>query len=212
MKSADTKAFTEYYRKKNVTGTYDAQREGSEYRRRKRALELRHFLDLVEKREGENVLELGCSSGFLTKYLGKVTAIDTSEDMLKIAFSKNPQSKCVYGDMFKIPFGKGKFDKVVTMRVWNHLEEEDMRKAIREAKRVLKKNGELIFDVEEDSAFRRLVGVFYKTIFRPTGYKIYQYSFYDIKRILEEEGFKVEKVRTLRHRVGRQIIMRTRAI
>src|SRR3989338_11421484 len=116
MKSKDTAAFTEYYRQKHVTGTYDNQREATEYRRRKRALELKHFLDLVDKRENEKVLELGCSSGFLTKYLGKVTAIDTSEGMLDITRKKNPSAKCIHGDMFEMPFKDNSFDKVVTMR------------------------------------------------------------------------------------------------
>lgn len=207
-KSEDTKKFTEYYRQKNVTGTYDEQREKTEYRKRKRALELKYFLDLIEKREGEKVLELGCSSGFLTKYLGKVTAIDTSDGMLKIANAKNPQAKCIHADMFEMPFKDGSFDKVVTMRVWNHLDEKDLRRAIKEARRVLKKNGWLIFDIEKKSGIRRFAGFFYQKIFRTTGYKIYQYSFEEIKKMLWEEGFKIEKIRGLRHRVGKQILLR----
>jgi len=212
MKSKDTAAFTEYYRQKNVTGTYDSQREATEYRRRKRALELKYFLDLIGKQEKENVLELGCSSGFLTKYLGKVTAIDTSEGMLETARKKNPLAKCIPADMFELPFKDGLFDKVVTMRVWNHLNEADLRKAIRESRRVLKKRGYLIFDAEEKSMIRRFVGFFYKMIFRPTGYTIYQYSLPELKKILWQEGFKIEKIRILKHRVGRQILLRNQLV
>ena len=212
MKSKDTAAFTEYYRQKNVTGTYDSQREATEYRRRKRALELKYFLDLIGKQEKENVLELGCSSGFLTKYLGKVTAIDTSEGMLETARKKNPLAKCIPADMFELPFKDGLFDKVVTMRVWNHLNEADLRKAIRESRRVLKKRGYLIFDAEEKSMIRRFVGFFYKMIFKPTGYTIYQYSLPELKKILWQEGFKIEKIRILKHRIGRQILLRSQLV
>jgi len=212
MKSKDTAAFTEYYRQKNVTGTYDSQREATEYRRRKRALELKYFLDLIDKKGKENVLELGCSSGFLTKYLGKVTAIDTSEGMLETARKKNPLAKCIPADMFELPFKDGLFDKVVTMRVWNHLNEADLRKAIRESRRVLKKGGYLIFDAEEKSMIRRFVGFFYKMIFRPTGYTIYQYSLPELKKILWQEGFKIEKIRILKHRIGRQILLRSQLV
>ena len=208
MKSQDTKRFTEYYRQKRVTGTYDKQREGTEYRRRKRALELKHFLDLIDKKPNERVLELGCSSGFLTKYLGKVTAIDTSEDMLKITNSKNPSAKCIHADMFEMPFKNKSFDKVVTMRVWNHLNEDDLRKAIKEAKRVLKNKGYLIFDIEEKSALRRIASVIYKAIFNPTGYKIYQYSVPEVKKILNEEGFKIVEGKSLKHRIGRQVTLK----
>lgn len=208
QKSQDASKFTEYYRKNRVTGTYDKQREGTAYRRKKRALELKIFLEMIDKSPKEKVLELGCSSGFLTKELGEVTAIDTSHDMLKIAHSKNHKAKCIPGDMFEIPFKDNTFDKVVTMRVWNHLDRSDLTKAIRESKRVLKKNGWLIFDAEEKSLIRMIVGFFYQRIFRITGYKIYQYSVPEIKSILKKEGFKIEKGRFLQHKVGRQFIMR----
>ena len=167
MKNTEAEKFSEYYKQKKITETYDAQREGTAYRRRKREVELRYFLELIEKKNREKVLELGCSSGFLTKHLGKVTAIDTSADMLKITQQKNPLAKCVYADMFELPFKNKSFDKVVTMRVWNHLNEKDLRRAIREAKRVLKKNGYLIFDAEDKSKLRRFISLIYKILFQP---------------------------------------------
>ena len=209
VKSKDAEKFTEYYRKQHVTGTYDKQRQGTRYRREKRRKELKHFLDLIDKKYGEKVLELGCSSGFLTQHLGEVTAIDTSEGMLKIASAKNPLANCIPGDMFSMQFKDNSFDKVVTMRVWNHLDETDLRRALRESKRVLKNNGKLIFDAEDTSRLRRIVGFFYQRIFRTTGYKIYQYSLPGLKRILWQEGFRIESARFLKHRVGRQIILRT---
>ena len=157
MKSKDTQKFTRYYQEKRVTGTYDSQREGNKYRREKRALELKCFLELLDKKGKEKVLELGCSSGFLTKHLGEVTAIDTSKDMLEIAHNKNPDSKCIYADMFELPFKDNSFDKVITMRVWNHLNKIDLIKAIRESKRVLKRGGYLIFDAEDKSLDRKSV-------------------------------------------------------
>jgi len=212
MKSEDAKKFTDYYRKKNVTRTYDNQREATSYRRKKRALELRHFLDLIEKREGEKVLELGCSSGFLTRYLGKVTAIDTSQGMLEVTRKKNPQATCIATDMFELPFKNNSFDKVVTMRVWNHLDNKDLTKAILESKRVLKNEGHLIFDVEDKSSLRRIASKIYKLFFRPTGYTIYQHSLNETRAILKKQGFEIEKVRFLNHKVGRQIILRARAV
>jgi ubiquinone/menaquinone biosynthesis C-methylase UbiE len=212
MKSRDAQKFTEYYRRKHVTGTYDSQREGNEYRREKRRKELKIFLSLLDKKEGEEVLELGCSSGFLTKHLGRVTAIDTSTDMLKIAHSKNPQSRCVPGDMFKMDFKDDTFDKVTTMRVWNHLDKNDFKRALSEVKRVLKSGGVFVFDMEDKSWIRRFVGFFYVNIMRTTGYKIYQYSLEEINSVLEQEGFKTEKISFLKHRIGRQIILRTKLL
>ncbi|OGJ15860.1 hypothetical protein A3K73_01705 [Candidatus Pacearchaeota archaeon RBG_13_36_9] len=209
---SETEEFKEYYRKKKVTGTYDAQREGSEDRKRKRALELKYFLELIQKKDREKVLELGCSSGFLTEWLGEVTAIDTSEGMLKIASKKNPRAKCIPGDMFKLKFKPKSFDKVVSMRVWNHLQEKDLRGAIRQARRVLKKGGCIIFDAEEKNMARKTIAYLYQKIFKITGYKIYQYSLQELKKILRQEGFKIEETRFLKHGIGRQIIIRAKKL
>ena len=210
MKSEESKQFTKYYQQERVTGTYDKQREGNEYRINKRRKELRYFLDLLYKKGDEEVLELGCSSGFLTKHLGKVTAIDTSTDMLKIAHSKNKLANCIPGDMFDLKFEDNSFDKVITMRVWNHLDKEDLIKAIREVKKVLKPNGYLIFDAEEKNWLRRLVAYWYQIITGITGFKIYQYSFAEIREIVEELRFEIKDYQYLKHKIGRQIIFKAR--
>ena len=200
--------FKEYYQKEDVTGTYDSQRLGTEYRKKKREKELEIFLDLLDKKDNEKVLELGASSGFLTKELGEVTAVDTSKEMLKIAKQKNPEAKVLEADMFKLPFSDNSFDKIITMRVWTHLNEDDLRLALKESKRVLKSGGILVFDTEEKNLLRRFIHFFYKRIFKITGYKIYPYSIKGIKKILSEEGFGWKICKFLNHRIGRQIILR----
>lgn len=200
----------EYYQKENVTGTYDYQREGTPYRKKKRQKELELFLELINKHPEDKILELGCSSGFLTEHLGNVTAIDTSKDMLKIAKKKNPSATVLEADMFKLPFEKESFDKVVTMRVWSHLNEKDLRLGLRESKRVLKEEGEIVFDMEEKNWLRRFVHFFYKRIFKITGFKIYQYSIKKMREILNEESFVVEEFKFIKHRIGRQVIWKVK--
>ena len=205
----DKERFKEYYKKKDVTTTYDSQRLGTEYRRNKREKELEIFLRFLDKEEEDEILELGCSSGFLTKYLGKkVTAIDTSREMLEIVRNKSPWAKCLVADMFELPFRDKAFHKVITMRVWTHLNENDLRLVLNESKRVLKPKGIVVFDIEEKNWIRKLVNFFYKRIFKITGFKIYQYSLKKIKIILEEKGFTLERVGYLKHRIGRQIILK----
>lgn len=200
--------FKEYYKQERVTSSYTNQRLSTEYRRQKRMEELDIFLELLNKKEGEKVLEIGCSDGWLTQRLGKVTAIDTSKKMLEITKTKNPEANIIEADMFKLPFKDKSFDKVVTMRVWNHLNEKDLRKALREARRVLKDNGYLVFDMEEKNWLRRFVHFFYKRIFKITGFKIYQYSIIKMMDITFEEGFDTDLKQELNHRIGKQIIWR----
>lgn len=204
------KELVKYYKKKEVTEDYDKQREGTEYRKKKRKEELRLFLLLLNKKRGEKVLELGCSSGFLTKHLGKVTAIDTSKEMLKIAKKKNPKAKIIEADMFELPFKKSSFNKVITMRVWNHLPSYELHEAIFEAKRVLTKKGILVFDIEERNMLRRIINFFYKKIFGIKGFKVYQYNLEQVETLLGLNGFDMERVFLLKHRIGRQIIIKAR--
>lgn len=212
VKGKNAVNFTKYYQAKKVSETYDSQREKNAYRKRKRKRELNFFLELLDKEEKDKILELGSSSGFLTKHLGDVTAIDTSKEMLELTQRKNPQARCILGNMFDMPFKANSFDKVAVIRTWNHLNEEDLKNVLGEVKRVLKKGGILVFDVEEKSLIRKIVAKIYQTITKITGFKIYQYSLKEIKDILYKRGYKIEKVKYLKHRIGRQIILRTRLI
>jgi len=199
-----------YYQRKNVTSTYSQQRLATNYRREKRKKEVAIFLELLNKKDNEKVLEIGPSDGMLTQYLGKVVAIDTSKEMLKITKKKNPQAKVLEADMFKLPFKKSSFNKVVTMRVWNHLDILDLHLALNEAKKILKKKGVIVFDIEEKNFLRKTVNLFYKKIFGIKGFKVYQYSLDEISSILESEGFNIEKARYLKHKIGNQIIIKAR--
>ena len=204
--------FKKYYQQEDVTSSYSEQRLKNNYRIKKRQKELELFLELLDKTNGEEILEIGCSSGFLTKHLGKATAIDTSATMLQFTKEENPQAKVLEADMFNLPFKNNSFDKIITMRVWNHLDEEDLRKVSKEARRVLREGGILVFDIEEKNWLRRLVNFFYKRIKRIKGFKVYQYSFIDIQVILREEGFKIDDWRLLDHRVGKQIVLKFKKI
>lgn len=210
IKMEEKESFKKYYKQKAVTSSYTNQRLANNYRKQKREKELKIFLDLLDKKDGEKILELGCSDGWLTKHLGSVIAIDTSKDMLSITQKKNPKAVVLEADMFKIPFDDNTFDKVITMRVWNHLNEEDLRKALKEVKRVLKPNGNLIFDMEEKNCLRRFVNFFYKKIFKITGFKIYQYSISEMITIIFEEGFDTNLREELNHKIGRQVVWNIR--
>lgn len=198
--------FKEYYLQKQVYSTYDKQREGSLYRKKKRQKELNIFLELINKQPKDNILEIGCSSGFLTMHLGKCTAIDTNAAMLKLAKKKNPLAKYFVMDMFKMTFLPNSFDKIVTMRVWTHLNKKNLQRILKKTHKLLKENGSLIFDIEDKNILRQFIRFFYKRLFKITGYKVYQYSYKEIKELLEKNDFEIVEHRVLKHKIGRQII------
>lgn len=80
------------------------------------------FLEAVFKKYSKTpiktILDLGCGTGLHTKELVsrnyELTGLDLSEEMIKIAKQRNPDSDFVVGDMSNFNLGK-KFDAVICM-------------------------------------------------------------------------------------------------
>ena len=204
-------SFSEYYKDKFVTGTYDEQRLKSKYRRDKREIEMKTFLELLDIDEDESILECGCSSGFMTQFLGdNVVAVDTSSDMIDLAKQKNMKATFFCMDMFEIEKLNKKFDKIVSKRVMTHLLPDELERFFKAVHKCLKDDGVFVFDVEDKSLLRDFVRFFYVKIFKTTGFKTYQHNLDSITKILEKCGFKVCAVRYFNHRVGRQLVLKTK--
>lgn len=96
----------------------------------------------------DEVLELGCGTGYFTKELintgARITAIDISPDLLDEAKSviKTDNVKFLLENAYQMSFGDMVFDTVIGSSVLHHL---DIQRAIIEIKRVLKPGGTIYF-------------------------------------------------------------------
>jgi ubiquinone/menaquinone biosynthesis C-methylase UbiE len=95
----------------------------------------------------ENILDIGCGTGETLSFLKKLYSkadlygIDMSQKAVK--YTKQKGHRNVYrGDSIKLPFKNNFFDVVLFLDVLEHIQND--KKAINEAKRVLKKNGIII--------------------------------------------------------------------
>jgi ubiquinone/menaquinone biosynthesis C-methylase UbiE len=90
-----------------------------------------------------HVLDVGCGTGWLTRFLrGSVVALDASEAMLRIARERLPDARLVLAIVPPLPFPDRSFDRVLCSHLFSHLETEDVRRALlRETLRVA---GELV--------------------------------------------------------------------
>ena len=87
-------------------------------------------------------LDVACGTGFLTQYLpGEIVGLDQSESMLELARARVPSSEFVRGDALELPFPDGAFERVFTGHFYGHLEEDERRAFLAEARRVA---GELV--------------------------------------------------------------------
>ncbi len=97
---------------------------------------------------GMNVLEIGCGMGYFTREIvasgPRVTAVDISPDLLKIARERNASEHVTFrlADANKMDFPDDSFDTIVGSAILHHL---DIHKALKEFYRVLKPEGTIFF-------------------------------------------------------------------
>ncbi|OGX08855.1 MAG: hypothetical protein A2Z88_09925 [Omnitrophica WOR_2 bacterium GWA2_47_8] len=95
-----------------------------------------------------SVLEVGCGAGFFTceiaKTGAKITAVDISPDLLKLAYRqvKDKNVTFMVGDAHNLNFIDNYFDIIVGSSILHHLEVEQ---ALKEFYRVLKPGGSICF-------------------------------------------------------------------
>ena len=95
------------------------------------------------------ILDIGCGAGFLTNELGKkfpnTYGLDASASSIEVAKAYDPSGNVDYliGDAYELPFEDGSMDIICAMDFLEHVEHPS--KVIREASRVLKKDGLFFF-------------------------------------------------------------------
>ena len=107
----------------------------------------KNVVEGLELQDGHQVLEIGCGNGYYLSLLNRLnvklqlTGIDKDILALKDAakFIGNKSVKLTLGDASKLPFKTANFDRVVMSEVIEHVDDEEA--VLREAKRVLKKDG-----------------------------------------------------------------------
>jgi len=139
----------------DIAEQYDESRFGTSYGA---------YIDQVESRFlsacglGGSVLDVGCGTG---RFLGTVTnaGVDFSPKMVEIARRKG--LPVALADATDLPFDDASFDHVVIMHLLMHV--PDVGSVLREASRVVKDGGSVVFDIPNKTR-RRL------TRFTPGGW------------------------------------------
>ena len=99
--------------------------------------EIDELAAVIASLEPVRTLDVACGTGFLTRHLrGEVVGLDASERMLEAAGAQAPAATFVRGDALSLPFEDAAFDRVFTSYFYCHLEEEERRRFLAEARRV----------------------------------------------------------------------------
>ncbi len=168
--------------------------------------------------DGDKVLDLGCGNGRLLElfqdrpidYVG----CDNSELLLKIAQQKYPGNKFVLTDGINLPFVDNEFDKIFCIAVLHHIPGDELRrKFLKEARRVLKKDGRLIISswylwptIKHAPLFlkyflKKIFGLSlldWGDVFKPWGKMgrryLHHFTKTGLKKLLEETGFSIGRM------------------
>ncbi len=100
---------------------------------------------------GKQCLDVGCGDGKFASSLvasaAEVTGIDISEKALRFAQCLVPEVRFLKMDVTNLQFSDESFDVVTCLDTLEHLPDSEVRKAIVEMSRVLKRDGHLIVSV-----------------------------------------------------------------
>jgi len=105
---------------------------------------------LTEFSDGE-LLDLGCGTGTFSIAAAdlaptvRVTGLDGDLDVLAAARRKDSGGRVVWmqGLATRLPFADGRFGRVVASLLLHHLSDQDKHRALQEARRVLRRDGQL---------------------------------------------------------------------
>lgn len=136
------------------------------------------FIDVAKVGPGDEVLDVGCGTGVLTRELvpligasGSVTAVDLSENMLSVARETAPGADFRQANVMSLPFGDDSFDAVISAFMLMFVAEPD--KAISEMWRVVRPGGRVVTGVWEaldaNPVYSKLVNIVTQTVDKKAG-------------------------------------------
>jgi SAM-dependent methyltransferase len=179
---------TDFYQREDVVQNYMDFRYAGKSGARVNARELAAAISLLP--EGGRVLDVPCGVGRLTSVLDKdkyyIAGFDYSEAMLQAAGPLYHET--AQGDAANLPFADGSFDAVVTLRFFIHY--ADLKPFLKEFKRVLKRDGVIVFERY------RWTPLMFNVLVRVLGGKTFVHGKKKLLRVLDEEGLELVEERS----------------
>lgn len=164
-------------------------------------LEHDDFLELVDAKPKERILDAACGTGRYTEEVqlmgATVVGIDFSNRIIETAREKNPLIDYRNLDLRKkLPFPDSHFDKITCGQALKHI--RNLKFTFKEFNRLLKKDGKLIFSVTHpDMDWTNYVMRKKVSIDLTAASDMFEHKFSDYFQAIVDSGFKIDVVRQI---------------
>lgn len=159
-----------------------------------------NVLDILEPKPGEQILDLGCGSGYLTNSIreqgAEVLGVDSSAEMIAKAKQNYPQTDFKVADATNLGFDAS-FNAVFSNAVLHWIKAEDQPKMINAVFMALKSGGRFVAEMGGEGNVGLMISTLRKTL-AEHGYQQQsemEYLFFpsieEYTSMLENAGFKV---------------------
>lgn len=163
-----------------------------------------------------SILDVGCASGWFLSCVKKVYpradchGVDVYKEGIKYGVKKYPKLHLKVGDAHALPYKVGTFDVVVCTEVLEHV--EDPQSVLKEIKRVLKKNGILVVELDSGSILFSIVWYLWRLSKGSVWNHSHLHSFTvkKLDKMLKKAGFKIEAKKTIN--VGMAMVFKARKV
>lgn len=153
------------------------------------------LMKMLAPKESEVILDAGCGGGFFTYEIARKCKLCIGIDWnlykgLSLAMGSQSNVAYVKGDVQKLPFMSGVFDKLLLSSVLQMV--KDDRALLEECYRVLKGNGILVLSVPLEYIHLKTLNNYkpqLKEIFGSLGKAYYDYD--EVIKLLVTEGFEI---------------------
>lgn len=153
-----------------------------------------------QNKDPQNILDVGCASGWLLSELKKefkkteAFGIDVYGKAIDYGKKLYKNINLKKANAHKIPYPDKSFDVIVCSEVLEHVEDPD--KVIKEMKRVLRRNGSLVVEIDTGNWLFKFVWFFWtnvrKGVWRDSHIHIFNTD--KLKKYFIKNGLKIEKI------------------
>jgi 2-polyprenyl-6-hydroxyphenyl methylase / 3-demethylubiquinone-9 3-methyltransferase len=165
---------------------------------------LKYIENLIKEKKikhDSKILDLGCGGGLLLNKLGmngfpNLFGIDPSSNSINVAKSKSIELglniNYTSGDIYNLPYEVDSFELIILADVLDHL--SDLKSAMKEIKRILKKGGILFFETIDRNFYSFLIIKLLAETFHFIPKNTHDYRLFvkpeELKKLFEEFDFK----------------------